>query len=69
MPKNVGTIDKILRIAVAILILVATLTGTVTGTLAVILCIFGIAFVLTSFIGTCFLYIPLNINTKEKKSK
>lgn len=66
MIKNMGTIDKILRILVAIVIAVLYFTNVITGTLAIILLVVGGVFILTSFIGFCPLYWPLKINTGKK---
>ncbi len=67
MIKNMGTIDRILRVAVAVIILILALSGTINGTLAIVLSIFGVVFLITSFIGTCPLYIPLKMSTCKKK--
>jgi len=66
MVKNMSTIDRTLRVVVALVILVLVLTSQITGTLAVILSIVGMLFLVTSFLGTCFLYIPFKFSTKKK---
>jgi hypothetical protein len=67
MKPNMGTIDKIIRIAVAILVAVLYFTNVITGTLGIILLVLAAVFVLTSLIGFCPLYPLLGMNTKEKK--
>ncbi len=67
MKKNVGTIDKAIRILVALVLAGLYLTNVVTGTLGIILLVVAVVFVLTSFIGFCPLYLPFGINTGAKK--
>ena len=63
MKKNMGNADRIIRIAVAIVFGILYFTGTITGALGIILLIFGVVFVLTSFVGFCPLYALLGMNT------
>jgi len=67
MKKNVGTIDKVTRLLVALVLAGLYLANVVTGTLGIILLVVAVVFVLTSFIGFCPLYWPFGINTGEKK--
>ena len=53
MKTNVGTIDKVIRIALAVVFAVPYFTETVTGTLGIILLVLGGVFLLTSLMGTC----------------
>ncbi len=69
MVKNMGKLDKTLRIAVAVIIAILYFTNVINGTLAIVLGIFAIIFLLTSLVGTCPLYIPLNINTNKEEKK
>lgn len=66
MTKNMGGADRIIRILLAIVIGILYFTDRITGTAAIILGIFAIVFLLTSFVGTCPLYIPMKISTKKK---
>lgn len=63
MKKNMGTADKIIRIALAIIFAILYFTGTITGTLAIILLVLGIFFVLTSLVSFCPLYAIFGIRT------
>jgi hypothetical protein len=63
MKTNVGTIDKVIRISMAIVFAVLYFTGTVTGTLGIILLVLGGVFLLTSLMGTCPLYSMVGIST------
>jgi hypothetical protein len=67
MKKNMGTIDRVIRVILAILVLVLYLARSISGTAAIILGIFAVIFVLTSLVGFCPLYVPLKISTKKKK--
>ena len=67
MIKNMGSIDRIVRILAAIVIAVLYFTDVLTGTLGIILLILAAVFLLTSFISFCPLYIPFRINTRPKK--
>lgn len=69
MKKNMGTIDKAIRILIAIVIGVLYFTNTISGTMAIILGILAIVFVLTSFMSFCPLYLPFGISTLKKKEK
>lgn len=67
MKKNMGTLDKAIRVLVAILIGVLYLQNEISGTTAIVLLILAGIFVLTSFISFCPLYLPFGINTKSTK--
>lgn len=67
MKKNMGTIDRSIRLLVAILIAILYFTHILTGTIGIILLVFGIIMAITSLIGFCPLYGPLGINTCKKK--
>ena len=66
MKKNMGTIDRIIRILLAIVVIILYMTGSITGVAAIILGILAIVFILTSLVGFCPLYVPLKISTIGK---
>jgi len=66
MIKNMGKVDKVIRLVLALVVGVLIITGNLVGTAAVILGILALVFLATSAIGTCPLYIPFNISTKKK---
>ncbi|MFB6342105.1 DUF2892 domain-containing protein [Saccharicrinis sp. FJH62] len=68
MKKNMGAIDKVIRVIIAITVGVLYFTNVVTGTLGIVLLVIGIIFLLTSLVGTCPLYLPFGISTQKKKS-
>ena len=67
MKKNMGTVDRVIRVLVAVIIVVLYFTHVISGTLAVILLILAGIFVVTSLLGTCPLYILLGISTRKKE--
>jgi hypothetical protein len=69
MTKNMGVADRIIRTIVALFVVILLITGKISGALAVILGIVAAAFLLTSAIGWCPLYLPLKISTKKAEKK
>ena len=68
MNKNMGNVDRTVRIIIAIAIGALYFTGRISGMLAIVLGFFAAVFVLTSFVGTCPLYLPFGLSTRGKKS-
>jgi hypothetical protein len=68
MNKNVGTIDKVLRIAIAAIMAYLYFSETVTGTLGIIALAIGAAALITSAVGFCGLYSIIGVNTCKVKS-
>jgi len=66
MTKNMGSADRIIRTLLAVVIIVLFLTKQITGLAAIILGIFAVAFLLTSALGFCPLYVPFKISTRKK---
>ena len=66
MKKNMGTADRVVRTLVAIGIGVLYFTGRISGTVAIVLGIFAIVFLLTSFVGRCPGYVPLGLSTRKR---
>jgi hypothetical protein len=67
MKKNMGTIDRVIRVILAAIVLLLYGVGTISGAAAVILGIFAVIFLLTSITGVCPLYGPLGISTIKKQ--
>jgi Protein of unknown function (DUF2892) len=63
MKRNMGTIDRIVRVVISILFVVLFFTGTVTGTLGYVLLALAGVFTLTSLVGVCPLYLPFGLST------
>ena len=65
MTLNMGTVDRVLRIALAVVVAILIILGKLTGVAAIILGIFAIVFLITSAVGFCPLYKLLGISTKK----
>jgi hypothetical protein len=69
MTKNMGTLDRGLRFALAVLIAVLYFAGVISGTVALILGIIAVVFLLTSFVGTCPAYLPFGLSTRKTEAR
>lgn len=67
MKKNMGTVDKVLRVIVAAIIAILYMQGIIAGTLGIVLLVLAGIFVLTSLISFCPLYLPFGLKTCCKK--
>lgn len=65
MKQNMGNMDRIIRVAVAVIVAVLYFTNVISGTVAIILGILALVFLLTSVVGFCPLYLPLKLSTKK----
>jgi hypothetical protein len=66
MKKNMGGVDKVVRILAAVVVLVLYFTSVISGTLAIILLILAGILVLTSVIGFCPIYLPFGLSTRKE---
>jgi hypothetical protein len=67
MKANMGTIDKAVRLLIAVVIAILYFTNQISGTAAIILLVLAGVFILTSLISFCPLYAPFGISTCKKK--
>jgi hypothetical protein len=67
MKKNLGTIDRVLRIAYAIVVAILFFTNVISGTTGIILLVVGIILALTSLVSFCPIYWTLGWNTSKKE--
>jgi len=65
MTKNMGTIDRVIRILLAIVVVVLYFTDKISGTLAIVLGIVAIGFLLSSCVGVCPGYLPFRFSTRQ----
>ncbi|WP_405350944.1 DUF2892 domain-containing protein [Nonlabens sp. Asnod3-H03] len=63
MKKNLGNIDRIVRVLFAVIVSILFFTNVITGTLGIILLIIGGVLLATSFMNFCPLYAVLGINS------
>jgi len=66
MTKNMGTIDRTVRVLLAVVVAVLYFTGQIGGTLAAVLGALAVIFVLTSLVGSCPLYLPFGLSTRGR---
>ena len=66
MKANMGKVDRVIRILVAIVISYLYYSGVLSGTVAIVLGILAVIFVATSFISFCPLYLPFGLSTRKK---
>ena len=69
MKKNIGTIDKIVRIVIALVIVALYFTHVIIGVLAIVLLVFAGVLLLTSLFSFCPLYLPFGIKTCKTKKE
>ena len=62
-----GSIDKIVRIVLALVVVILYFTNVVSGVLGIVLLVVAGIFVLTSLFSFCPLYLPFGISTCKKK--
>jgi predicted lysophospholipase L1 biosynthesis ABC-type transport system permease subunit len=64
--RNVGTLDRVIRITLALVFMALIVTGTVTGVLAVLLGVVAAVFAVTSVFSFCTLYMPFKLSTRSE---
>ncbi len=69
MKKNLHSIDRLVRIILALILAILIFNGTLTGFAGVLLGIFAIVFLGTGIISFCPLYKVLGISTLKDKPK
>ncbi|MCB0534201.1 MAG: DUF2892 domain-containing protein [Lewinellaceae bacterium] len=63
MKKNMGSIDRVVRVVLAIIFGVLYFTGTVTGTFGLVLLVLGGVFLATSLVSFCPIYAIVGLST------
>ena len=66
MKKNMGNIDRVVRLLIAAVIAVLYFMKVIPGTMGIVLLALAAIFVLTSLISFCPLYLPFGISTCKK---
>ena len=69
MKVNMGSYDKLLRLALAIVLIALYYTGVIHDTLGIIGLVVALILTVTSLISFCPLYTLLGINTCKKAEK
>lgn len=68
MKKNMGSMDRGIRVLVAVVVAALIMTDVLTGTLAIFAGLFAAVFLFTSFVSFCPLYAPFGWSTTKKSS-
>lgn len=68
MTKNMGTVDRGVRIAIALLVAVLYLTHAISGTWAIILGVIAAVLLVTGFVGVCPVYKALKLSTLGRQA-
>ena len=66
MNRNMGKLDRLIRILVAALIGWLLFNGTISGWLGIVLAVVAIAFLVTSLVSWCPAYLPFGISTHKE---
>jgi small-conductance mechanosensitive channel len=66
LKKNMGTLDRTIRLVIAAAFATLYFTGNLSGLTAIILGILAIIFVVTSFFSFCPLYLPFGLTTRKQ---
>lgn len=69
MKKNLGSVERILRVFVALVVAILYFTNQISGVAAIILGVIAVAFILTSFVAFCPIYAALGFSTKKSETK
>lgn len=67
MKKNMGTLDKVIRIVLALVGGYLLISGLIQGALGIVVGILAAIFLITSIIGFCPLYTIFGISTAKKQ--
>ena len=67
MKKNVGTIDRVIRILVAVVVVALYFTHVISGVLGIVLLALAVVFVITSLFSFCPIWLALGLSTREKE--
>ena len=67
MIKNMGSLDKAIRLVLVAVFVALYFMNVVSGALGIVLLVLAGVFVLTSLVGSCPLYLPFNLSTRKEK--
>ncbi len=69
MKKNMGSLDRVIRVVIAAVVGLLIVTGQLTGALAIILGVLAVVFLATSVVSFCPLYTLFGISTCPRAAK
>jgi hypothetical protein len=67
MKKNMGLIDKVIRVLVAVVVFALYFTNVISGAVGIILMVVAAIFIITSLLGFCPIYLPFGLSTAKKE--
>ena len=67
MKKNLGNVDRVLRILYAVVVAILFFTNVISGITGIILLVIGIILALTSLVSFCPIYWTLGWNSNKKQ--
>lgn len=65
LPANLNATDRLLRGGAALLLVLLQLTGHFSGLTSLLMGLVAAMLLLTSFMGSCLLYMPLRLSTRR----
>ena len=69
MKKNLGLVDRIVRVMVALVVVALYFTNQISGIAAIVLGVFAVVFVFTSTAAFCPIYAMLGLSSKKPEVK
>ena len=63
--KNVGNVDRIVRLVLAIILAALYFTGAVSGTLGIVFLVLAVVFALTAAVSICPIYLLVGLSTRS----
>jgi len=69
MKKNLSSVERILRVFVALVVAILYFTNQISGVTAAVLGVIAVAFVMTSSAGFCPIYASLRFFAKKSETK
>jgi hypothetical protein len=65
MKKNMGSVDRVIRLIIAAIAVFLFFNGTLTGTLGIVALVVAAIFTLTSLVSFCPLYAIVGLSTNK----
>jgi Na+(H+)/acetate symporter ActP len=69
MKKNLGSVERIIRVFVALVVAILYFTNQISGVAVIVLGVIAAAFILTSSAGFCPIYASLSFLAKKPETK
>lgn len=69
MKANLGLLDRVIRVIIAVIFAILFFGGYVTGVFGAILLAIGIVFLMTSLVSFCPIYALFRLKTKQVKGE